>query len=378
MAVYPAPLAPHPYPYPYPMDREAGIKAYQALVTAAEYRRRIAAGDDSHTHRYRNADLDPSEAPVIPAIVSKVEKLSDTISKYEFAPLDGAPLPAWRAGAHIDVLVAPGMLRQYSMSGDPDDRSVYQVAVLREDEGRGGSKLMHRIFTEGRKIFVSRPINHFELQPTTGKVFLMGGGIGVTPMIAFAHTLWRQPGDFALHYSVSRRNDLAFMNDINAFSWKANAAIHVSSEGTRADPAQIFDSAEPDDHVYACGPDAYMDAILAAAEAAGIPDENLHREYFSVPDAPDYENHPFALMLAKSGQRIDVSAGETAADALVAAGYAVDVKCSDGLCGVCKCGVAGGEIEHRDFVLSEAQRQSTIILCQSRAAQKDGVIEIDM
>ena len=378
MAVYPAPLAPHPYPYPYPMDREAGIKAYQALVTAAEYRRRIAAGDDSHTHRYRNADLDPSEAPVILAIVSKVEKLSDTISKYEFAPLDGAPLPAWRAGAHIDVLVAPGMLRQYSMSGDPDDRSVDQVAVLREDEGRGGSKLMHRIFTEGRKIFVSRPINHFELQPTTGKVFLMGGGIGVTPMIAFAHTLWRQPGDFALHYSVSRRNDLAFMNDINAFSWKANAAIHVSSEGTRADPAQIFDSAEPDDHVYACGPDAYMDAILAAAEAAGIPDENLHREYFSVPDAPDYENHPFALMLAKSGQRIDVSAGETAADALVAAGYAVDVKCSDGLCGVCKCGVAGGEIEHRDFVLSEAQRQSTIILCQSRAAQKDGVIEIDM
>ena len=378
MAVYPAPLAPHPYPYPYPMDREAGIKAYQALVTAAEYRRRIAAGDETHIHSYLNADIDPEQAPVIPAIVSKVERLSDKISKYEFAALDGAPLPVWTAGAHIDVLVAPGMLRQYSMSGDPDDRSVYQVAVLREDEGRGGSLLMHRIFTEGRRIFVSRPINHFDLQPTAGKVFLMGGGIGITPMVAFAHTLSRQYRSFAMHYSVSNESDLAFQNDINSFPWKSDVITHVSSQGTRADPVAVFANAGPDDHVYVCGPDAYMDAILAAAEDAGIPDANLHREYFSVPDAPDYENHAFELLLAKSGHRIAVGAGETAADALVAAGYAVDVKCSDGLCGVCKCGVSSGEVEHRDFVLSEAQRQSTIILCQSRAAQKDGVLEIDM
>ena len=378
MAVYPAPLAPHPYPYPYPMDREAGIKAYQALVTAAEYRRRIAAGDEQHVHLYGHAEIDPANAPVIPAIVSKVEQLSDKIAKYEFSALDGSPLPEWSAGAHIDVLVAPGMLRQYSMSGDPDNRSVYQVAVLREDEGRGGSLLMHRIFTEGRRIFISRPINHFGLQPTAGKTFLMGGGIGITPMIAFAHSLWQRQSDFVMHYSVSQRNDLAFLNDINAFPWKDNVIFHVSAEGTRADPAAIFMHAGPDDQVYTCGPDAYMDAILGAADAAGISDGHLHREYFSVPDAPEYENHAFALILAKSGQRIDVSAEETAADALVAAGYTVDVKCSDGLCGVCQCGVASGEIEHRDFVLSQAQRESTIILCQSRAAQKDGVIELEM
>ena len=206
----------------------------------------------------------------------------------------------------------------------------------------------------------------------------MGGGIGITPMIAFAHTLSRQRRNFAVHYSVSKEEDLAFQIDINRFSWKSDVISHVSSQGSRADPAAIFADAGPDDHVYVCGPDAYMDAILAAAEDAGIPDANLHREYFSVPDAPDYENHAFELLLAKSGQRIAVSADETAADALVAAGYAVDVKCSDGLCGVCQCGVVSGDIEHRDFVLSQKQQQSMIILCQSRAAKEDGVIEIDM
>ena len=121
-----------------------------------------------------------------------------------------------------------------------------------------------------------------------------------------------------------------------------------------------------------------MDAVLAAAAGAGIPDDHLHREYFSVPEQPDYENYAFELLLQKSGKRIKVEANETASDALIAKGYAVDVKCSDGLCGVCQCGVVAGALAHRDFVLSQKQQQSMIILCQSRAAKEDGVIEIDM
>ena len=105
---------------------------------------------------------------------------------------------------------------------------------------------------------------------------------------------------------------------------------------------------------------------------AGIPEDHLHREYFSVPEQPDYENFAFELLLAKSGKRISVQEDETASDALIANGYPVDVKCSDGLCGVCQCGVLSGDIEHRDFVLSAAQRESQIILCQSRAAAKTG------
>ncbi|MEX0502265.1 2Fe-2S iron-sulfur cluster-binding protein [Alphaproteobacteria bacterium LSUCC0719] len=378
MAVYPAPLAPHPYPYPFPMDREAGIRAFEALVSAGEYRRRIAAGDTDHIHRYVNGDSHGDDSPVIQAVVQKVEVMSSGISKYVFAALDGAPLPVWAAGAHIDVLVAPGMMRQYSMSGDPANRDVYEVAVLREEQGRGGSLLMHRIFAEGRRVFISRPINHFELQDNAGRSFLMGGGIGVTPMVAFGHTLHAQGRDFALHYSVSNPDDLAFAGDLRSFDWADHVFEHVSSQGGRADLAAIFAGATAADHVYVCGPDGYMDAVLAAAAVAGIPDDNLHREYFSVPEQPDYENYAFELVMRRSGRRIRVAADETASDALVANGYAIDVKCADGLCGVCKCGVISGEVEHRDFVLSDRQRADSIILCQSRAAKEDGVLELDL
>ena len=378
MAVYPAPLAPHPYPYPFPMDREAGIKAFEALVSAGEYRRRVAAGDESHIHRYVNGDGQGDASPVIQAVVKRVEVMSSGISKYVFAALDGTPLPEWSAGAHIDVLVAPGMMRQYSMSGDPARRDVYEVAVLREDEGRGGSLLMHRIFTEGRRVFISRPINHFHLQNNSGRTFLMGGGIGVTPMVAFGHSLYAAGRDFTLHYSVSRPDDMAFTGDLDSFDWTDRVATHVSSQGGRADLASIFANATVDDHVYVCGPDGYMEAVIAAAMAAGLPDDNVHREYFSVPEQPDYENFAFELVLQRSGRRIRVEAGETASDALVAEGYPIDVKCADGLCGVCKCGLLAGEVEHRDFVLSERQRADSIILCQSRAADENGVIEIDL
>ena len=113
-------------------------------------------------------------------------------------------------------------------------------------------------------------------------------------------------------------------------------------------------------------------------ERQGFPDDARHLEYFSVPEVPDHENHPFTLRLARSGRNVEVAADESATDALARAGVHIDVKCSDGLCGVCKCGLISGNAEHRDFVLSKAQRQHSIILCQSRAAEPGGILEIDL
>jgi ferredoxin len=140
----------------------------------------------------------------------------------------------------------------------------------------------------------------------------------------------------------------------------------------------LLAKATPQDHLYTCGPDRYMSSVATAATAAGIPEDAIHLEYFSTPEQPDYVNHPFTLKLARSGRVVEVAADQTATDALALAGIVVDVKCSDGICGVCKCGLRSGNAEHRDFVLSAKQRKEAIILCQSRAADPGGVLEIDL
>jgi ferredoxin len=154
--------------------------------------------------------------------------------------------------------------------------------------------------------------------------------------------------------------------------------VHVSDEGTRADLDRVLGGWRDGWHVYTCGPDRYMTGVMEAAERQGFTEEARHLEYFSVPDVPEYENHDFTLRLAKSDKVLHVPADRTATDVLSENGIHVDVKCSDGICGVCKCGLVSGEVEHRDFVLSKAQRQTAVILCQSRAAEPDGEITVDL
>jgi len=373
LAVYPAPLAPPPWGWPFPMDREAGITAYENMISAGEHKSRRAQGQPPE-HIYT---ADKMDAPVIQVVLSKVDKMTAGVTKYEFSMPDGSDLPEVTAGAHIDVVVAPEFFRQYSLSGDPADRKKYQIAVLREDEGRGGSKLMHRIFEQGRKVFISKPINHFPLAEDASFTFLMGGGIGVTPMIAMAHRLHALGRDFALHYSCSKREDAGFLADLPNMPWADRVHLHFSDEGTRADLNAVLQYRDTM-HVYTCGPEVYMGAVMDAAQAGGFPEEARHLEYFAVPEAPEYENHDFTLKLTKSGKVIEVKADEAPTDAIRAAGVHIDVKCSDGLCGVCKCGVIAGEVEHRDFVLSNKDRETSVILCQSRAAKPGGVLEVNL
>ncbi|MEJ6387934.1 reductive dehalogenase [Gymnodinialimonas ulvae] len=372
LAVYPAPLVPHPYPYPYHMDREAGIEAYQQMITADAYKARLARGEDP-AHKTRGYD----ESPVLRVQITKARQTANDITVYEFASLDGSDLPAWEAGAHLDIVVAPEFLRQYSMSGDPADRSRYQIGVLREANGRGGSALLHRIFSEGRKVFISKPINHFPLHEGATMTYLMGGGIGITPMIAMAHRLYALGKPFEMHYSGRSRDVMGYLEVLADVVWRDRVHLHVSSEGARADLARIVQY-QDGAHVYACGAEPYMAAVMEAAEAAEFPEDNRHLEYFSVPDLPEYENHAFRVKLLKSDLEFTVPEDKTVADMLGVHGIHVDLKCSDGICGVCKCGLVSGEVEHRDFVLSKAQRETTMITCQSRAKLAGDLIELDL
>jgi reductive dehalogenase len=379
LAVYPADAMPPPYPVAHPVDREEGIRRYRALLTPAQYRARLAAGDV--------AGLVPpckpprGEPPVFPVRLLKREAMADDVARYEFSALAGAALPPFEAGAHIDVVIAPEYLRQFSLAGDPADRSRYVLGVLNERHGRGGSALMHRAFREGRQVFIGRPVNHFPLIEDASFSLLLAGGIGVTPLIAMAHRLHALGRDFRLHYSAASRSTAGFLDELARAPWAGQVTLHLKDEGGRADLATLVPDYSTGQQLYTCGSPRYMDAAFAAAAARGWPEEALHREYFQLPEAPEWVNRPFTLKLARSGRALPVPASASATEVLSAAGLAVPTKCSDGLCGVCATAydaAASDEIEHRDVVLSRAERAHKVILCCSRAAHEGGTLTLDL
>lgn len=376
LAVYPADVMPGPYPVIQPINREAGIKRYRELLSPTEYQARLARGE---TDGLAPGPQPLAEPPVFPVIVTRREDLSPDIARFELARADGGDLPPFTAGAHIDVVIAPEYQRQYSLAGDPADRSKYVLGLLREPLGRGGSALMHRIFRQGRRLFISPPRNHFPLDESAPFSLLMAGGIGVTPMLTMAHRLQALGRDFALHYSAANMETAAFMAETAAQPWADRVKLHLSQSGTRADLGALIPEYASGFRLYTCGSNRYMDAVFAAATAKGWPETALLREYFTVPEAPDWVNHPFTLELTKSGKTLAVPPDKSATDVLAAAGIVVPTKCSDGICGVCATALPPGQqVEHRDYVLSAAERDTKIILCCSRAAKPDGTLRVDL
>ena len=373
LAVYPADVMPPPWPVAHPVDREAGLARYRALPSPAQYRARLARGD---TEGLVPAFTMPAgEPPVFPVRLAAREDSDADVARYCFEAVEGGELPPFEAGAHVDVVIAPEYLRPYSLAGDPADRRRWVLAVQREAPaagGRGGSALMHRSFRPGRRVFVSPPRNHFALDESAREVLLLAGGIGLTPLVAMAHRLHAIGTPFALHVSARQRGQVALAGDLGAAPWAPRVHWHLSGEGRRAELTALLPRWSAGLQLYCCGSARYMDAVFAAARAAGWPDEALHREYFQVPEAPAREDLPFEIVLAGSGRRIAVAAGQRATDALAAAGVAVPTKCSDGLCGVCALPYdadASGEVDHRDHVLGAAARRERVVLCCSRMAQ---------
>jgi reductive dehalogenase len=378
LAVYPADRMPPPYPVTYPVNREEGIERYRKLLTPARYREKLARGDtEGLAPPFRMPEGEP---PVFPVVLKKRTEMATDIAKYEWVARDGGDLPAFEAGAHIDVVIAPEYNRPYSLAGDPADRTTWVLGVQREPTargGRGGSALMHRAFREGRVVFVSKPANVFPLNEQAEFSLLLAGGIGVTPLLTMAHRLHALGKPFALYYSAASRESAGFVADIEAAPWSARAHFHFKLEGQRAELGQLIPPHALGMHLYTCGSARYMDSVFEHAHRVGWPDVALHREYFSLPEAPPRERHAFVLKLLSSGRMLEVAADRSATEVLAEAGVKIDVKCSDGLCGVCACAYdadASGAIDHRDVVLSAAQRRERLILCCSRAAEPGGVI----
>ena len=278
----------------------------------------------------------------------------------------GRALPGWRPGAHLDVLTPQGA-RKYSLCGEPGAEG-FEIAVLREAEGRGGSDWMHDKVAQGDTLHVRGPKTHFRLDEDAPAHVLIAGGIGITPILAMADRLRALGRHYVLHYCGATRARMAFLERIQR-DHGDRLVLHVSDEGTRSDPAELLAAAPAGAQVCACGPERLLDAL---AEAEGqAPHCRLTVEHFNPADTTldPAREHAFTVELADSGLSVEVPADRTLLQALRAVGVDVPSDCEEGLCGSCEIAVVEGAVDHRDRVLSETERAAgdRMMSCCSRA-----------
>ena len=289
---------------------------------------------------------------------------------------DGGALPAFTAGAHVDVHLPGGIVRQYSISNDPAETHRYVLGVLLEAESRGGSKAVHEQLAPGQTLQVSAPKNHFPLAPQARRSLLIAGGIGITPILAMARQLAREDADFEFHYAASSAERMAFRGEIEASAWAEVARFHIGDRRLNID--ELLAAQQPDVHVYVCGPKRLIDAVTDAAQRHGWAGERVHHEFFAGAAAPEPgQNRAFDIEL-RSGRVIRVAADQSAAQALIAAGVPLLTSCEQGVCGTCLTPVLQGQVEHRDLYLTpeEQAAHDQFLPCCSRACGERLVVDL--
>lgn len=307
------------------------------------------------------------------------EAEADGIVRFELVSASGMPLPAFTAGAHIDVMLGEGLIRQYSLCGHPADRNRYQLGVLLDPASRGGSRAMHAL-GEGAALTISAPRNHFELAAGASRHLLLAGGIGVTPLLCMAEQLAADGADFTLHYCTRSLDRTAFRTRIATADWAARAQVHVDD----GEASQTFDMKgvlappEPGTHLYVCGPKGFMDAVLATARAQGWPEDRIHYEFFAGAVVTTEADADFEVKLAKSGRVIPVRREQTVVQALAAAGVDLPVSCEQGVCGTCLTRVVDGTPDHRDMYMTPAEqaKNDCFTPCCSRSLSPLLVIDL--
>jgi vanillate O-demethylase ferredoxin subunit len=290
-------------------------------------------------------------------VIRRRRQLGDAVVELELEREDGGDLPAFAAGAHIDVHVAEGLVRQYSLCQSPAERRVYRIAVQREPQSRGGSVGVHDHLSESGLVTVSEPRNHFPLARGAKRSLLVAGGIGVTPLVAMAEVLAAEQVEFTLHYCARSAAHAALADRLRASPFADRAKLHLD-DGPQTqvfDPRAVLATYAPGDHLYVCGPTGFMDWVLTTAEALGWPADALHREYFSPPDTAFAPGGPFDLKLVRSDLTVPVGAEETALDALRRAGFEIETSCEQGVCGTCITRVLDGEPDHRDYFMTDEE-----------------------
>jgi vanillate monooxygenase ferredoxin subunit len=303
--------------------------------------------------------------------------VADNIVALELHAADGAALPAFSAGAHINVTLPNGLMRQYSLLNDPAETHRYEIAILRDPNSRGGSLSAHADIREGMALSIGAPRNLFPLAPEGGAL-LFAGGIGVTPLLAMAHALRGQGRVFALHYCTRTESAAAFRDELCTSTFGGAVRFHTDDgpASQKLDAATALATAPPGTHAYVCGPAGFIAYIYASARTAGWAEERLHSESFTATSVAP--GGAFNLRLAKRGIIVPVAAEQSALEALLEVGVDLPVSCEQGICGSCVTRVLEGEPEHRDSFLTKAERthNNCFTPCVSRARTPELVLDL--
>lgn len=326
-----------------------------------------------------------AEAGILDACVHRIRTLAEGIIEIDLRPVAGMELPQYTAGAHIDVeLPVPDvqgrkLVRQYSLAGDPADRSRYLIGVGLDAQSRGGSRYLHETLAEGDTLRISVPRNHFPLDERAGQSVLVAGGIGVTPLVAMARRLSALGKPWELYLCARTPERAAYLEELTALAGGRVITVFDGVPGGRPiDLPRLFEAASDDTHFYCCGPSSLMEAFEVQAKRASP--QRVHVEWFKprTPVPSEGGDKAFTLKLARRGLALTVLPEKTMLDALLEAGVDVPHSCCDGVCGTCETRVLEGIPDHRDSVLfgAEADANDRVIVCVSRA--KSDSITLDL
>ncbi|KEY60836.1 PDR/VanB family oxidoreductase [Serratia sp. DD3] len=286
----------------------------------------------------------------------------------------GRELPGFAAGAHLDLHLGNDLVRPYSLCSDPADRYHYQLGILKATQSQGGSLAAHAL-QPGDEVRVSPPRNLFELEPNAAHSLLIGGGIGITPMLAMAATLYSAGRSFTLHYCARSRRQAAFVDMLEHAPYASQVRLYFSDEQRLALTPTLTDVPE-NTHVYVCGPQRLMTAVTEQAIVLGYCHERIHQECFSA--EVEMRGMAFDVTLARSGTQVHVAENQSIVEALAQAGLKVCVSCKQGICGSCLTDVLAGEPDHRDSYLTDEEKAANnlILLCCSRAKSAQLVLDL--
>jgi ferredoxin-NADP reductase len=301
------------------------------------------------------------------------------ICSFELVGANGGRLPRFDAGAHIDVHVAPNLVRQYSLCNHPHDRHRYLICVQHAHDSRGGSRGMHEEVEAGDLLEVGLPRNLFPLRRSARRSLLFAGGIGITPILCMAEQLASDGAAFELHYFARTRERAAFVDLLMNSPFAGQVHLYFSDDkpGRRQDLSPLLGVPQAGEHVYVCGPSGFTEAVLDTARAAGWEESRLHREVF-VGAVRGLANTPFRLQLVSSDQVIEVGREQSALDALLAAGVNIPYSCRQGVCGSCVVGIVDGRPEHRDQFLTAEERASGRMFAPCCSRARDDCLTLDL